>query len=200
MFSFKGRLSLVAHRSRFAHKGFVRRQFHGASGDFAAEPSHAEVVQGGDHANDYLSTGHTSTLHNAEQEMHRPIPHRLAMCSATLIRPVSLRVMVLERLHEHVTKKGFARIEGEIKSTKNEGRGFFCFLVSGIMLGIGLKIWSYDVAMQEKYDNSLLRVQDRVGADMEKMEKRLEKGQERLEGELKLIQGKLEKLFVRWWF
>jgi len=36
--------------------------------------------------------------------------------------------------------------------------------------------------MQEKYHNRLLRVQDRVGADMEKMEKRLEKGQERLEG------------------
>jgi len=44
--------------------------------------------------------------------------------------------MVLERLHEHVTKNGLARIEDEIKNTKNEGRGFFCFLVSAIMLGV----------------------------------------------------------------
>ncbi|CUS09493.1 unnamed protein product [Tuber aestivum] len=107
------------------------------------------------------------------------------------------RVIVLERLHEHVTTKGFARIEGEIKSCKNEGRGFFCFLISVIMLGVGLKIWSYDVAMNEKYNNSLLRVQDRVGADIEKMEKRVERGQERLQRELKLVHEKLEKLFVR---
>jgi len=46
--------------------------------------------------------------------------------------------------------------------------------------------------MQEKYDNSLLRVQDRVGADMEKMEKRLEKGQERLQGELGKLEGELK--------
>jgi hypothetical protein len=32
--------------------------------------------------------------------------------------------------------KGLARIEGEIKANKNEARGFFCFLVSVIMLGV----------------------------------------------------------------
>jgi hypothetical protein len=54
--------------------------------------------------------------------------------------------------------------------------------------------------MQERYDNSLLRVRESVGKDMEKMEKRLEKGLERQEGELKLIREKLEKLLVRGWF
>ncbi|PUU83378.1 hypothetical protein B9Z19DRAFT_1061068 [Tuber borchii] len=311
MFSFKGRLPLVAHRSRFAHKGFVRRQFYQTSGNFSADTSHPEAVQGSDHANDYLSTSHGSTLHNAEQAIFptslvHPVPLvRLASLvrpvspalPVSFIRPVSFTLplslvgpvsfvrsvsflrpaptrptsalrlptptmylvrrgchdlfgakphspdssstaavngpgegkvgaghgfrdaaekpeddlktvgyfpfrpfIVLEKLHEHSTVKGLARVEAEIKSTKNQGRGFFFSLLGTILLGVGLKIVWYDVSMEQKYDNNLLRVQDTIKADMKTMQQGLEKGHTHLEGELKSIAAKLEKLVGRGWF
>ncbi|PUU83375.1 hypothetical protein B9Z19DRAFT_1144653 [Tuber borchii] len=173
MFSFKGRLPLVAHRSRFAYKSSVRRQFHQTSGHFTAEPSHPEAVQGSDHANDYLSTGHASTLHNSEQ----------ASSSKASSGPGVGKPVVHHGLG-HGTKK----LVDDLKTG-----GYF-------PLQVGLKLVSYDVSMQQKYDNNLFRVQDTIKADMKTMQEGLEKGQVRLEGELKSIAAKLEKVVGRGWF